>query len=271
MTAGIKLRVAVTQSCNLFCQGCFNEWQSSRAAKYASVDVLVYNVKNIIEHISSIKLTGGEPLLHKDIGVIASKLSHIASVSITTNGLMLEKRICEIPNSIPITVSCYGINQNDFASYTQTNPKVYSIFIEQMKFVREEVNRDFSLNVIIGDSMHWQFYEYIDFAIKFGFKKIRFLTQLNNQLAANSYNINKDSLVGFMNALGASRAVDGDPSTFFSYIDDIKIELVRQYSEFDKAVQDKYGFVWIDYKGKAYNPIGNNVFNAKGFLHVKSI
>lgn len=271
MKSKIKLRVIVTQSCNLFCKCCFNEWQTARKANFATPDVLVENICNIGNKISSIKLTGGEPLLHADIGSIAHKLSHVAPVSITTNGLLLKKRIAEIPTEIPITISAYGIDANCYVNYTQTNERVFPRFIEQLSVVKEEVNRLFSLNVIIGDSQSWQHLDFIEFAVKYGFKKIRFLTQLNKKYANKYYKSNEASLLRFMDGLSVYTLEDGDPSLIFANTEEIAIELVRQYSEFDYATQERYGFLWMDYKGNTYNAINNDVFNAKGFLNAKHV
>jgi len=92
----LNLRVAVTQRCNLRCAYCHREGEEKRdldTAEEMTVDEIVRIVRIAIElDISRVKLTGGEPLMRKDIGEIVKKIAAVqglADLSMTTNGTVL--------------------------------------------------------------------------------------------------------------------------------------------------------------------------------------
>lgn len=88
-----NMRVSVTQSCNLKCIYCHREGETNAVNDEMSVDEITNIVKVGVElGIRSIKITGGEPLLRRDIIEIVkqiSDLSNIEEVSMTTNGVLL--------------------------------------------------------------------------------------------------------------------------------------------------------------------------------------
>ncbi|MEM3700450.1 MAG: GTP 3',8-cyclase MoaA [Candidatus Bathyarchaeia archaeon] len=92
----LNLRVAVTQNCNLHCQYCHmegEEQQGENFAKEMTVDEIVRIVRIAVKlGMSKVKLTGGEPLLRKDITEIVKGIAAIpglTDLSMTTNGTML--------------------------------------------------------------------------------------------------------------------------------------------------------------------------------------
>jgi cyclic pyranopterin phosphate synthase len=115
-----NLRISVTQRCNLDCLYCHREGQPSIGAgvdtvvvsRHVSAEVGVDPVEmsaEDIEKITSIgsklgikkvKITGGEPLLRKDIVEIISRLSKIVEeVSLVTNGMLLERFAGELKSA----------------------------------------------------------------------------------------------------------------------------------------------------------------------------
>lgn len=92
----LNLRVAITQRCNLRCEYCHREGEERLSEDFAdemSVDEIVRIVKVAVGlGISNVKLTGGEPLMRKDIVEIVNGIGAIPSLtdlSMTTNGVML--------------------------------------------------------------------------------------------------------------------------------------------------------------------------------------
>ena len=92
----LNLRVAITQHCNLRCLYCHREGEE-RALKDTAMEMTVNEIVRIIRiaiglGISGIKLTGGEPLMRKDVVEIVRGIASIPSVkdlSMTTNGTLL--------------------------------------------------------------------------------------------------------------------------------------------------------------------------------------
>ena len=92
----LNLRVAITRRCNLHCQFCHLEGEERCAENFAgemAVDEIVRIVRVAVGlGISRVKLTGGEPLMRKDITEIVKGIATIpglADLSMTTNGNML--------------------------------------------------------------------------------------------------------------------------------------------------------------------------------------
>ncbi|MDH5459987.1 MAG: GTP 3',8-cyclase MoaA [Candidatus Bathyarchaeota archaeon] len=92
----LNLRVAVTQGCNLRCPYCHREGEEkSREAivEEMTVDEIVRIVRIAVGlDISRVKLTGGEPLVRKDIveiirGIVT--IQGLQDLSMTTNGTLL--------------------------------------------------------------------------------------------------------------------------------------------------------------------------------------
>lgn len=90
-----NMRVSVTQRCNFKCIYCHREGQILDS----SVELLAEEIERIVRVAASlgvygVKLTGGEPLLRRDIVEIVRRISTIPGiqdVSMTTNGFLLKE------------------------------------------------------------------------------------------------------------------------------------------------------------------------------------
>ena len=94
----LNLRISITQRCNLSCDYCHKEGEevtscSRGTAEEMTVDEIVRIAKIAVSlDIARIKLTGGEPLMRKDLCEIVKGIAAITDlkdISITTNGTML--------------------------------------------------------------------------------------------------------------------------------------------------------------------------------------
>ena len=91
----LNLRVAITQRCNFQCDFCHKEGEQCSRGDCAemTVDEIVRIARIAVSlDISRIKLTGGEPLMRKDLCEIVKGIAEIPGLrdlSMTTNGSML--------------------------------------------------------------------------------------------------------------------------------------------------------------------------------------
>ncbi|MHA1715286.1 MAG: GTP 3',8-cyclase MoaA, partial [Promethearchaeota archaeon] len=90
-----RFRISITSKCNLNCAYCHHEgYHDNSKHSQLTLDQIHQISKVVHEHgISSIKLTGGEPLLHPNVLEIIKEFSSIPSVkdvSLTTNGYLLK-------------------------------------------------------------------------------------------------------------------------------------------------------------------------------------
>lgn len=142
-------RFLVTSSCNSKCFFCHRDG--------TGIDNFFLNFQffeNIIrkykKHISKVRFSGGEPLLHSDIfKMIKTTLFLTQDVSIVTNGLLLSKYIKQIKDSkLPkITVSLHSLNSDTFERIAGIKHKQYSKIINSIKKLKEFVK--IKLNVVI--------------------------------------------------------------------------------------------------------------------------
>ena len=94
----LNLRISITQRCNLKCSYCHREGEVQRAnesAEKMSLEEIVRIAKTAVSlGIIRIKLTGGEPLMRKDVCDIVKGIADIPGLrdlSMTTNGLLLDE------------------------------------------------------------------------------------------------------------------------------------------------------------------------------------
>lgn len=92
-----NLRISVTARCNLNCIYCHHEGNPSplpldRELSPSKIERIVRICAEL--GINSVKLTGGEPLLRKDICDIVSLIApHVDNISMTTNGVRLASTV----------------------------------------------------------------------------------------------------------------------------------------------------------------------------------
>ncbi len=93
------LRISLTDRCNLRCQYCMPEkgiqWMKHEdILSYEQIERLVRIFAKLGIH--RIRLTGGEPLVRKDVHVLVRALRNIdgiEAVNLTTNGILLEEQL----------------------------------------------------------------------------------------------------------------------------------------------------------------------------------
>lgn len=96
------LRISVTQKCNLDCEYCHHEGELDSGNEVSTDDIKKFVETFASLGIRKVKITGGEPLIRKDILEIVGNISSvkgIKEVSMTTNGFLLEKSAGDLKRS----------------------------------------------------------------------------------------------------------------------------------------------------------------------------
>ncbi|MCK5401686.1 MAG: GTP 3',8-cyclase MoaA [Flavobacteriaceae bacterium] len=127
------LRISLTERCNLRCTYCMPEEGVllSPKSNLMTYEEIYYIAKTFVNQgVTKIRLTGGEPLIRKDIPIILEKLSSLpVELSITTNAVIVEKFIDTLKvNGIQsINVSLDSLDKEKFKQITRRNDfeKVY--------------------------------------------------------------------------------------------------------------------------------------------------
>ncbi len=135
------LRISLTERCNLRCTYCMPEEGVGLSPKshIMSFDEIYTIAKTFVDNgVTKIRLTGGEPLIRKDVTVILNKLASLpVELAITTNAVSVDRFIdtfkaCGIQN---INVSLDSLNAEKFEEITRRNyfDKVYNNIILLVK------------------------------------------------------------------------------------------------------------------------------------------
>src|SRR3990172_361373 len=102
------LRISVTDRCNFRCRYCMPKEVFGRDYVFLSKDLLlsfeeILRLARIFSGfgLKKIRLTGGEPLLRRDIETLVAMLAGIPGVelTLTTNGSLLAKKACRLAHS----------------------------------------------------------------------------------------------------------------------------------------------------------------------------
>jgi cyclic pyranopterin phosphate synthase len=119
-----SIRISVTQRCNLSCFYCHREGEALNRGKEMTPE----DVQRIVEIASSfsirkVKLTGGEPLVRKDIHDIVQRVKStrgVEEVSMTTNGILLSDNAEKLKGAglARVNVSLDTLNREKFKLIT---------------------------------------------------------------------------------------------------------------------------------------------------------
>ena len=119
------LRISLTELCNLRCTYCMpaNGIQLSPRSHIMNFDEIYEFAKLFVSHgVSKIRLTGGEPLVRKDVEIILRKLATLpVALSMTTNAVVVDRYIqvlkeCGILN---LNVSLDSLDSEKFKILTR--------------------------------------------------------------------------------------------------------------------------------------------------------
>ena len=103
------LRISLIERCNLRCTYCMPEAgvQLSPRSHLMTYEEIYSIAKTFVEHgVTKIRLTGGEPLIRKDIPIILEKLASLpVALSITSNAVIIDRFVD--------TLKLHGVNSID--------------------------------------------------------------------------------------------------------------------------------------------------------------
>lgn len=181
------LRIAVNERCNLRCMYCMPREGIflTPASELLSSDEIVQLATLFVEMgVRKIRVTGGEPLVRKDIIELCSRLSsipHLDTLALTTNGTLLEDHAGSLRQAgvSQVNISLDSLRPERFLSITLRSDlervlagvdRALSAGFDTVKIntvVMDSVNDDEILdfvNFAIGKSLAVRFIEYMPFA-----------------------------------------------------------------------------------------------------------
>jgi len=189
-----RIRISLTNKCNMSCYYCHNEGQPHCSEEeFISLDFIdklvnFINKNNIT--INKVNITGGEPVLHKDLILITKKLSSICNnVKLNTNGLLLNQELLERLKIAGLTAVNIGV---DNLWKDESKPNLYSInsniktnkLIELITFAKSQFK--VSINTVVTYYNYRKIDNLINFSIENDLYKIKLIKLIDFDFRKNN-------------------------------------------------------------------------------------
>ncbi len=134
-----KMTVAVTAQCNLRCVGCRygRDFMPGSQLSLQTVKVLLDDAREA--GIRTVRLYGGEPLLHPDLPKMVEHSIRLGmSTYVTTNGILLDRHIVDLYNAglRDVTIGYYGTG-SVYDAYVQRSERFLALE-RSVDFVRQK-------------------------------------------------------------------------------------------------------------------------------------
>ena len=194
-----KLRVSLTQACNLKCEYCHHEGQITPRKEVLSFDELSGLMDISCEYgVDQIKYSGGEPLLYKSLSKLIrlNKKNDIAHVSITTNGILLEDKVDELIASgvDEINITLDTLNPSTYTKLCRGSEQDLAKVLRGIKRIYESGYENFSINSVMTSRNLVDIPSLEEFCKSLG-KKLRLITFVEISGTPESKNLAKSSNV----------------------------------------------------------------------------
>lgn len=126
--------------CNLNCSYCDTRWVNADDTDYELLDEEEIYQRILKSGIKNVTLTGGEPLLHADIGILLNKLADDSTLNleIETNGSISLTPFCRIKNRPSFTMD-YKLPASNMESYMLMDNFKYLSPQDTVKFVAADL------------------------------------------------------------------------------------------------------------------------------------
>ncbi len=179
------LRISVTDRCNLRCIYCMPEGGIDLLARkdILSFEEIAEVVKTGVRlGIKKVRLTGGEPLVRKDIAELVSmlgKIEGIEELTMTTNGILLSKYASDLKQAglNRVNISLDSVSAEQYSEITRGG-KLEDVYAG-IQAAREAGLLPIKINVVKVDGFtDKQYIEIKKFAAEEGLQ-LRFINQMN--------------------------------------------------------------------------------------------
>lgn len=147
-----ELRFIVTQECTHDCVFCHNEGLHSKKKEILVADDIdfVFNVGRLYFGFEHTTLTGGEPLMRRDIIDIAEKIKrNFGKVTLTTNGLLIMEKIY-IGNYLDrLNISIHSLSEKEYEKISRKKKVFHKVVYGLEQFRSKFANVKIRLNVTL--------------------------------------------------------------------------------------------------------------------------
>ena len=171
------LRVTLTHACNFECFFCHMEGENVEGSSYLSPQE-IYLVAKVAKEfgVTSVKLTGGEPTLRRDLTEIVRLLKSLGlEVSMTTNGFLLDRLAHELRDAglDRVNVSLHAANRETFRKVTGVD--AFERVINGVESAIKAGLRPLKLNFVINGVNYAEWRDFLDLAVALGVDAVNFI------------------------------------------------------------------------------------------------
>ncbi|MGB1897859.1 MAG: GTP 3',8-cyclase MoaA [Candidatus Poseidoniaceae archaeon] len=160
----LDLRISVTDRCNMRCRYCMprehfdGDHEFLPKEDILRFEEIVHVVRALIPHgLRKVRLTGGEPLLRRDLHKLVQQLrstSQNLDIALTTNGLLLKNQLNDLYNAglSRITVSLDALDEEIYRTMGDTNSHP-SVVLEAIEFA-QDIGLPVKVNAVIKKNLN---------------------------------------------------------------------------------------------------------------------
>ncbi len=149
-----KLRISVTDRCNFHCQFCMPKEPVWLPRSEILTFEEIHRVVSLFAEmgIEKVRLSGGEPLMRKDIVKLVEMLAEvpgIRSISMTTNGFLLAEKAAALKKAglNGVTVSLHSLKPERFSEITGGGP--FDNVLDGIKAAKQNGFKPLKINAVI--------------------------------------------------------------------------------------------------------------------------
>lgn len=161
--------VTISSLCNLRCPTCLYSLKNPHVFERGGF-IKVDDFRSIIDkyagYIETVWLTGGEPLLHPDLGKLVEIVKNKGlTVRTSTNGILIKKKINIMKSFDSINVSMDGYDYKTFKQYRGGTKKQFDEILDGLRLLREK-NIEFRISFLLTEDNLDKIYEMIAFGYR---------------------------------------------------------------------------------------------------------
>lgn len=192
-----SLRMSITDRCNLNCIYCHNEGSTG-----AIGEMSVETISNIVHvaagfGVNRLKISGGEPLLRKDLKDILISLPPLKDVSMTTNGVLLKECAQSLKDAglNRVNISLDSLNETNYRHITKCKDGLFQKVIGGIHAAVDAELTPVKLNmVLLKDVNESEVEEMLSFTREFHGDVILQLIQLMDFGDVACYHVDVDEI-----------------------------------------------------------------------------
>lgn len=161
--------VAISSRCNLRCPTCYYGLRNPNVfsnGKFISIDNFNLVIDKYAPFVERILLSGGEPLLHPELDTLIEIIKRNGlSVSVSTNGTLIKKKIGLMKLFSFINVSLDGYNYETYKDFRGGTKKQFDDILNGLKLLNDN-DIKFQISFLLTEENLDQIHEMIAFAYK---------------------------------------------------------------------------------------------------------